>query len=207
MKKYIALCAFAALLCACSTSKKITYTNAEMTEKQLTVIEDNSLFPTASVVGGGAHLADAERAKIEEQNRQKRFDKFNSINGITFTKEGTDSLKASIQNEILFRFDSYEVNAQAKNMLIELASVIKEEPGTKVSIIGHTDNIGEKDYNIVLSHNRASAVGNILREAGVPSGDISETGKGYSLPIADNSTEDGRAKNRRVELIISDTAK
>lgn len=70
-------------------------------------------------------------------------------------------------------------------------------------IIGHTDNIGEKQYNIILSKNRAAAVGNYLRTAGIETNNITEDGKGYSEPIADNTSEAGRAKNRRVEIFIT----
>ena len=77
-------------------------------------------------------------------------------------------------------------------MLSDLCNIITEIPNTKIKIIGHTDNIGEKQYNIILSKNRAAAVGNYLRTAGIETNNIT-----------DNTSEAGRAKNRRVEIFIT----
>ena len=118
-------------------------------------------------------------------------------------KNGKEQFKATAQSEILFKFDSYELNEEAQKMLSDLCNIITEIPNTKIKIIGHTDNIGEKQYNIILSKNRAAAVGNYLRTAGIETNNITEDGKGYSEPIADNTSEAGRAKNRRVEIFIT----
>ena len=98
---------------------------------------------------------------------------------------------------------AYQSNEEAQKMLSDLCNIITEIPNTKIKIIGHTDNIGEKQYNIILSKNRAAAVGNYLRTAGIETNNITEDGKGYSEPIADNTSEAGRAKNRRVEIFIT----
>lgn len=62
-----------------------------------------------------------------------------------------EQFKATAQSEILFKFDSYELNEEAQKMLSDLCNIITEIPNTKIKIIGHTDNIGEKQYNIILS--------------------------------------------------------
>jgi outer membrane protein OmpA-like peptidoglycan-associated protein len=71
--------------------------------------------------------------------------------------------------------------------------------------VGHTDNTGTAAYNQDLSQRRAVSVANVLRDAGVPSGRISAYGRGEDQPIATNLSPDGRAQNRRVEIIIRPT--
>ena len=191
---------------ACSSIKPTRLSNADLTEKELSLIENNSNFSIASIVGGGAYMAEMEKKKIEEEKAEARKNRLKAIEGFSvhsFMDNGQEKLKAIAQNDILFKFDSHELNDNAKGMLNKLASVINETPDTQVKIIGHTDNVGEKEYNLILSRNRAAAVGNHLRAAVVNPENIIEDGKGYSQPIADNKTEEGRTKNRRVEIIIS----
>ena len=206
MRKNIIMISVTCLLCACNTTQSIRHTQADFSEKKLSLIEDNSNFSTASIVGGGANLAEDELDRIQEKNKDKRMMKINSINGLTFdsfTENGKEKLKATVQNEILFKFDSYEVNDKAKGMLVELTRILTDTPDARLKIVGHTDNIGEKEYNLVLSRNRASAVANIIRNSGFPTDKITEEGRGLSVPIASNKTKEGRAKNRRVDIILS----
>ena len=206
MRKNIIMISVTCLLCACNTTQSIRHTQADFSEKKLSLIEDNSNFSTASIVGGGANLAEDELDRIQEKNKHKRMMKINSIDGLTFdsfTENGKEKLKATVQNEILFKFDSYEVNDKAKGMLVELTRILADTPDARLKIVGHTDNIGEKEYNLVLSRNRASAVANIIRNSGFPTDKITEEGRGLSVPIASNKTKEGRAKNRRVDIILS----
>jgi len=78
---------------------------------------------------------------------------------------------------------------------------LKSKPGLKLSIEGHTDNQGAPASNKVLSHNRAKAVIKAVTEAGIKAARMSPMGWGQEKPVADNRTEDGRAKNRRVEIV------
>lgn len=194
------------LLSSCS-SNMITVSNANLSDKDKDMIENNSNYSTASIVGGGAILAKEEKEKAIKEKIEDRKNKLKSIDGLTIScfkdEKGKEQFKATAQNEILFRFDSHEINEDAKKMLSDLCKVIKEIPNTKIKVIGHTDNIGEKEYNIILSKNRAAAVGNFLRESGIEANNITENGKGFSEPIADNRNESGRAKNRRVEIYIT----
>ena len=206
MRKNILIVGVTTLLCACNSTQPISFTHANFSEKRLSMIEDNSNFSTASIVGGGANLAKAEIENIKKKNKAENMMKINSIDGLTFdsfTENGKEKLKATVQNEILFKFDSYEVNDKAKSMLVELTKILSDTPDARLKIVGHTDNIGEKEYNLVLSRNRASAVANIIRNSGFPTDKISEEGRGFNLPIASNNTKEGRAKNRRVEIILS----
>lgn len=86
--------------------------------------------------------------------------------------------------------------------LDELAKVLISEPTWKLSIVGHTDNVGKDAYNLELSKKRATAVKNYLTTKGVAPEIITSDGKGETNPIAPNDTEAGRSKNRRVEFFI-----
>lgn len=200
MKKNILFVAAIITFAACSSNKNmITINSADLTEKEQNLYENNSRFSTASIVGGGAYMAQAEKEAITKKKIEDRERRLKQIPGLSISSTA-NGFKATAQNEILFQFDSHALNDNAKTMLKELCDVIKEIPETKITIVGHTDNIGEKQYNILLSKNRAAAVGNYLREQGIPDSSISEYGKGYDEPVADNKTEEGRSKNRRVEI-------
>ena len=83
-----------------------------------------------------------------------------------------------------------------------MAQNLLRYPNSQIQIIGHTDNTGSAAYNQDLSQRRAVSVASVLRESGVPSSRIAAFGRGEDQPIASNLTEQGKAQNRRVEIII-----
>jgi len=82
-----------------------------------------------------------------------------------------------------------------------VAKVMKDKPGMKVSVEGHTDSIGSEAYNQRLSERRAQAVRDYMIENGISPGRVATRGFGKSRPVASNETAEGRAQNRRVEII------
>lgn len=103
---------------------------------------------------------------------------------------------------ILFDYDKDLVRPESKPALIEIAKALSANPTLRVEIVGHTDNRGTAEYNRDLSERRAANVAAALtREHGIAAGRLSASGAGLSAPIASNDTEEGRARNRRVELI------
>jgi OOP family OmpA-OmpF porin len=105
-----------------------------------------------------------------------------------------------VLGDVLFDFDKYNIKPQFYHLLDEVAVVFEKNPGLKVQIEGHTDNIGKAAYNMKLSLKRAEAVMNYLINKGLAKGRLSAKGYGFTKPIATNSTKEGRALNRRVEL-------
>jgi outer membrane protein OmpA-like peptidoglycan-associated protein len=105
--------------------------------------------------------------------------------------------------EILFKFDSDELTEGASLDLDNIVEVLREFPDRKIRIIGHTDSTGPPDYNLSLSLRRAKTTAQELKER-LPQLEnrLTFIGMGESRPIASNETEDGRRKNRRVEIII-----
>lgn len=114
-----------------------------------------------------------------------------------------DQLVVTLPNDVLFGFDSAAVSIQSQNDLRAVAASLNRYPNSIVNVIGHTDNVGDAAYNQNLSEQRARAVANVLIGAGVSAGRINIVGRGEDQPVASNQTSDGRAQNRRVEIVIT----
>lgn len=113
-----------------------------------------------------------------------------------------DGLRVTLKNEILFSVNSAELSADAQKTLSDLNRVLKKYPENIIVVEGHTDNTGSEATNQSLSEKRAKAVYDYLLGTGLKTYSMSYKGFGLTQPVADNSTEDGRAKNRRVNLDI-----
>ena len=106
--------------------------------------------------------------------------------------------------DVLFEFNRAEVKASAQARMAQLADFLKQYPDRRVSIEGHTDNIGSTNYNMELSLRRAEAIKSQLVGLGIASERISTVGYGKDFPVAANDTDTNRAINRRVEVVISE---
>lgn len=106
-------------------------------------------------------------------------------------------------NDILFSTNSSEINDTIKAVLDEFASYLEENPGLNVELQGYTDNIGNPSDNVILSGNRAKTVYDYLISHSIKKSRISYKGFGETNPVADNSTEAGRAKNRRTVFVVT----
>ncbi len=103
---------------------------------------------------------------------------------------------------VYFATNKYNLNEKSKANLNKLAGIFKEYPDTNIIVEGHTDSTGDDKYNMTLSKNRADAVTNYLVSQGISKSRLTTYAHGETLPKYDNSTAEGRAKNRRVELGI-----
>ncbi|OSQ53304.1 OmpA family protein [Marivita geojedonensis] len=113
-----------------------------------------------------------------------------------------DRLIVTLPQDILFATDSATLRPDLQRDLRTVGQNLLAYPDTTVQVIGHTDNTGEAGYNLNLSRQRAQSVANILMSEGVPSFRIQSIGRGEDQPIASNLTPEGRAQNRRVEIVI-----
>ncbi|WP_112309405.1 OmpA family protein [Pseudogemmobacter bohemicus] len=102
---------------------------------------------------------------------------------------------------ILFDFDSAEILPESKEQIDQLAAMLQDSATLQVLIVGHTDGKGAFDYNLSLSQRRAQAVADALAAQGIAADRITPAGAGMVAPVATNRTEEGRAKNRRVEIV------
>ncbi len=126
-----------------------------------------------------------------------------AIAGNTSTK-GPPSLNVPhLFQHVLFDFDKFELLDSAKSYLKETYDYLMKDPSLHIVIHGHTDNVGMADYNMKLSGSRCRAVVEYFTGMGLEEDRISWKGHGGSLPIADNSTPEGRQQNRRVEFILT----
>lgn len=115
-------------------------------------------------------------------------------------------LIVTLPESITFDTDSTAVRGSLQNSLVKLAANLNDYPNSGVDIIGHTDDVGDEGYNQGLSFRRADSVSNILLNNGVAYQRVRSYGRGETTPVASNGDENGRAQNRRVEIVITPAA-
>ena len=146
---------------------------------------------------------EAERARAATAAlRAQLLQQLNSV------LQTTDSPRGLVVNmgDVLFDFGKYNLKPDTKITLAKLAGIIQSHPGLHLAIEGHTDNIGSDEGNMKLSQQRADAVREFLVQQGLAADTVTAVGLGKAEPVADNSTNEGRQKNRRVEIIVSGEA-
>ncbi|HJP86951.1 MAG TPA: OmpA family protein [Gemmatimonadaceae bacterium] len=159
---------------------------------------------TGSTVRGaiiGAVVGGAAGAVIGHQMDQQAKELQQNIPGATITRVG-EGIAVSFPSGILFPFNSTEILPDGKTNLQQLASSLDKYPNSDILIVGHTDSVGTDAYNMDLSQRRAQAASAYLQSLGVPASRLQTAGRGESEPIASNDTEEGRQRNRRVEIAI-----
>jgi OOP family OmpA-OmpF porin len=107
----------------------------------------------------------------------------------------------SVALYINFETGKAVIKPESQTIVTQIAQLLKENPSLKISIEGHTDNVGTAQANQTLSENRAKAVMNAVTAAGIDKLRLVAKGWGQTKPVSDNNTEDGKAKNRRVEIV------
>lgn len=133
----------------------------------------------------------AENRRLIEELKAKGVDARSSERGVV----------ANLP-DVLFEFNSYALTREARNIVSDIAKVVRDTRGRRISVEGHTDSIGTTAYNQKLSEQRARSVADDLVASGVSRGVVRVRGFGESNPIASNNTEAGRKRNRRVEVVI-----
>jgi outer membrane protein OmpA-like peptidoglycan-associated protein len=145
-------------------------------------------------LAGGAvgNYQDKQEAKLRKQM---------AGTGVDVVRKG-DNITLDMPGNVTFAFDSAALNPQFNDVLAKVAQTLTEFDQTVIQIAGHTDSTGAHAYNMKLSEQRAGSVKSFLAGRGVPTQRMQTVGAGPDHPIADNSTEAGRAENRRVEITI-----
>lgn len=148
-----------------------------------------------------ARLEEVRRARkqAEEWAKQATAD----LQRIAAVKEEPRGTVITLSGSVLFASGESELLPTATAKLSSVAKSLTERaPGTKIIVEGHTDTQGSEEFNLELSTRRAEAVRNFLVSHGVPEDRIETQGYGFSRPLAPNKTAEGRANNRRVEIVV-----
>jgi outer membrane protein OmpA-like peptidoglycan-associated protein len=103
---------------------------------------------------------------------------------------------------VLFEFDSDKLSESGKDACVRLAKVMTDNPTLRVAVVGHTDSTGKFKYNLGLSERRARSMANELLRNGVAKDRLAPVGVGPLDPVASDDTEEGRALNRRVDVVL-----
>lgn len=164
---------------------------------------------TGGVAGGplaaaaGATIGAMVGRELEAQQRELQA----SIggHGATITNTGA-TLVVVFPAGITFDSSSSDLTPQAAKDIAAVSASLAKYPASRVRVLGHTDDTGTTAYNQRLSERRAQAVTNILIASGTAPSRIETFGLAYKQPVASNDTPEGRARNRRVEIVIIPTA-
>lgn len=194
---------------------------AEATAGRLVAERDvdvaNKKFKDAQLEGLDKAKSDAAKTKAElEQERKelgaekvaraeaerKAAAALASLQEIAKVKEEARGMVITLSGSVLFATGKYELLAIARDKLDEVAKAVSDQGFKSIVVEGYTDSRGSAAANDTLSLNRAESVRTYLVSRGIASDKITAKGLGSARPIADNSTADGRANNRRVEIVV-----
>ena len=149
------------------------------------------------VVGGTAGVLIG--AKMDKQAQEIE----NEIPGVEVERVD-DAIVLTFEDGsgVYFDTNKYDINSDSQTTLNKLNGIFQEYRDTNILVVGHTDSTGSEEYNMTLSKNRAYAVSDYLNNKGVINSRITTNWFGETQPIYDNSTASGRAKNRRVNIVV-----
>lgn len=159
---------------------------------------------TGAALGGaaGAVIGNIWSSRMEQQKRT--MEQATQGTGVQVTQTPDNRLKLDIPTDISFDTNRSDIKPNFRPILDKFATSLVENPYSKVTIIGHTDNTGGDAINNPLSINRAAHTRDYLSSHGVASNRISIDGRGSHEPIAPNDTDANRARNRRVEIFVAE---
>lgn len=157
---------------------------------------------SAALIGAGLGALTGAGVGVYMDKQEEELRAGLADSGVTVTRQG-DNIILNMPSNITFGVDQDQVQPQFHKVLTSVATVLQRYPKTLVDVYGHTDSSGSDQYNMELSNRRAMSVANYVSGVGVDPRRIYVTGYGESQPIATNSTEAGKAANRRVEIQIA----
>jgi outer membrane protein OmpA-like peptidoglycan-associated protein len=158
---------------------------------------------TARIVGAGIGAAAGGYVGYRMDEQIRELDEATAGTGVDVgTTPNGDGILVNLP-EVTFAVDSTTISPQMRDVLDRVAQSMIQYPNSLIDVMGHTDSTGSDSYNLDLSRRRAESVTNFLVSRGVARSRIESLGYGEQYPIADNTTVEGRARNRRVEIRIT----
>lgn len=158
---------------------------------------------TGAVVGGAVGAIAGNIWSKRMQEKQAAMERATQGTGIDVARTPNNELKVNIPSDFSFDVGSAAIKPAMRPVLDQFAQGL--DPAMRVRVIGHTDSTGSDAVNDPLSRERAYSVQQYLSTRGVQGSRISTEGMGARQPVADNGSADGRARNRRVEIYLTDT--
>jgi outer membrane protein OmpA-like peptidoglycan-associated protein len=161
---------------------------------------------TGAVIGAGAGALGGYIWSQKMQEQKAAMEKATAGTGVGVTQTADNRLKLDIPADISFDVGRSAVKSNLASVLNQFANTLNANPVTSVVIVGHTDSTGSDAVNNPLSLDRANSARDYLIARGVAVARFNTEGRGSREPVADNSTAEGRAKNRRVEIYVAEPA-
>jgi len=183
--------------------KQQALNDLEQWKQQQAVAARQQLGRTKEQLAQSQQQLESERqARVAAE--QRTADALTKMKGMT-AKQDQRGLVLTLTGGVLFATGKSELLPGAQKKLDDVIAALKDDPRS-ITVVGHTDSVGNDEMNMRLSQKRADAVRTYLTTHGVPEDRVTAQGMGETQPIADNKTADGRANNRRVEIILNGSA-
>jgi len=161
---------------------------------------------TGAVIGGALGAVAGNLWSKRQEERRVAMEQATRGTGVDVSRTADNQLKVNIPSDISFDTGSATIKPQMRSVLDPFANSLKDDPNARVTIVGHTDSTGSDAINNPLSMERAQSVRDYLAARGVSPTRVEVAGHGEREPVADNSSDAGRAKNRRVEIYLREPA-
>lgn len=202
----LSLCAGATLLAGCATAtreQKGAATGAMIGAVAGAVLGDSK---KSAAIGAAAGALGGYVWSKQMEDRRKAMESATAGTGVTVAQTADNQLRLTIPNDISFEVGRSNIQPRLMPILDQFAQGLGQQPSIEVRIIGHTDSTGNDAINNPLSVARAQSARDYLVSKGVDARRISTEGRGSREPVADNATEAGRARNRRIDIFLAERA-
>lgn len=160
----------------------------------------------AAAVGAGVGALGGYIWSTQMAKKKAAMEQATAGTGVAVTQTADNQLKLNIPSDISFDTGRADIKSNLRPILDQFAQGLSNQPNTEIRIIGHTDSTGSDSINNPLSVNRAASARDYLAARGVDGRRIQIDGRGSREPVADNNTESGRARNRRIEIYLAERA-
>lgn len=158
---------------------------------------------TGRIIGAGIGGVAGGAIGYTMDKQIKELKETTAGSGIDITEtDGGQAILVNLPEGVTFDVGSYTLRAEFRATLDNIAQSMNQYPDSLIDVYGHTDSTGSDAYNQTLSENRAQTVANYLGTRGVSASRFRSQGYGETMPVADNTTDEGRRRNRRVEIKI-----
>lgn len=160
----------------------------------------------SAAVGAGVGALGGYIWSTQMAKKKAEMEQATAGTGVAVTQTADNQLKLDIPSDISFDTGRANIKPSLQPILNQFAQGLSGQPNTQIRIVGHTDSTGSDAINNPLSINRAASAREYLAQRGVDSHRIQIDGRGSYEPIADNATDAGRSKNRRIEIFLAERA-